>query len=65
MSWSQTSKVLDNITNQYTYAIACPSEVDVPRPSSSNATKEFWVAEDYNRSKTYTITTETRYMAVI
>ena len=30
----------------YTYAIACPSEVDVPRPSSSNATNELRVAED-------------------
>lgn len=27
------------------YAIACPSEVEVPRPSSSNATSELRVAD--------------------
>lgn len=30
--------------------MACPSEVDVPRPSSSNATSEFLVADDCNKS---------------
>lgn len=29
-----------------TYAMACPSEVDVPRPSSSSATNELRVADD-------------------
>ena len=29
-----------------TYAMACPSEVDVPRPSSSRATSELQVADD-------------------
>jgi hypothetical protein len=32
--------------NVSTYAIACPSEVDVHRPSSSKATREFLVADD-------------------
>lgn len=31
------------------YAIACPSEVDVPRPSSSNAANELCVAEDCHK----------------
>lgn len=40
-------KHLKNMLNtKATYAMACPSEVDVPRPSSSNATSECWVAED-------------------
>lgn len=32
-----------------TYAMACPSEVDVPLPSSSNATSELRVADDCNK----------------
>lgn len=37
-----------------TYAMACPSEVDVPRPSSSSATSELRVAEDcINHKKIY------------
>jgi hypothetical protein len=37
-----------------TYAMACPSEVDVPRPSSSSATSELRVAEDcINHKKNY------------
>lgn len=37
----------------YTYAMACPSEVDVPRPSSSNATNELRVAEDCINDQKY------------
>jgi hypothetical protein len=40
------------------YAMACPSEVAVPLPSSSKATKEFLVAERcevYNHMKVNTI----------
>ena len=40
------------------YAMACPSEVAVPLPSSSKATKEFFVAErceGYNHMKVNTI----------
>lgn len=42
-----------------TYAMACPSEVDVPRPSSSSATNELRVADDcienWNASSNYKI----------
>ncbi|KAJ0589821.1 hypothetical protein HanIR_Chr04g0190551 [Helianthus annuus] len=33
--------------------MACPSEVAVPRPSSSNATSELWVADDCHSNINY------------
>ncbi|RYR01799.1 hypothetical protein Ahy_B06g080669 isoform B [Arachis hypogaea] len=38
---------------QKTYAMACPSEVEVPRPSSSRATNELRVAEDCIHHQTH------------
>lgn len=38
-----------------TYAMACPSDVAVPRPSSSNATSELFVADDCIKHKIGTL----------
>lgn len=45
MNWSK-GQVDFKYSVTGTYAIACPSDVDVPRPSSSSATNELRVADD-------------------
>lgn len=52
MLYQNDDKQKDYNLNSNTYAMACPSDVDVPRPNSSNATSELRVAEvctDYSQ----------------
>jgi hypothetical protein len=48
----QSTQQINVMICNSTYAIACPSEVDVPRPSSSKTTREFLVADDWSKSYT-------------